>query len=89
MDSSQSLRGETRREMLKKAAYVAPVVLTLTASPAFARGASVRPASGLLRPGVPTKPNLPSTEQPTGQPLKPAIQPRPIERPIARLPARK
>jgi hypothetical protein len=34
---------ETRREILKKAVYVAPVVLTLTASPAFARGGSGRP----------------------------------------------
>ena len=39
MDSAQSPRKETRREILKKAAYVAPVVLTLTVSPAsVARG---------------------------------------------------
>ena len=31
---------KTRREIIKAAAYVAPVVLTLTASPAKARGGS-------------------------------------------------
>lgn len=31
----------TRREVIKAAAYVAPVVLTLTAKPARARGGSV------------------------------------------------
>jgi hypothetical protein len=33
-------QNETRREVLKKAVYVAPVVFTLTASPAFAANGS-------------------------------------------------
>jgi hypothetical protein len=32
----------TRREIIKRAAYVAPVILTLTAVPAFAKGGSGR-----------------------------------------------
>ena len=32
--------GETRREILKKAVYVAPTVLTFAVSPAFAQVAS-------------------------------------------------
>jgi hypothetical protein len=39
-DANQG-KGETRREIIKKAVYVAPVVLTLAVSPAFARGGSV------------------------------------------------
>jgi hypothetical protein len=37
---------ETRREILKKAVYVAPAVLTLTASPAFAQRGSGPPRGG-------------------------------------------
>jgi hypothetical protein len=46
MDDSRSPRKETRREILKKAAYVAPAVLTLTASPAFAQ----RGSNGRIEP---------------------------------------
>jgi hypothetical protein len=35
---------ETRREIVKKALYVAPAILTLTASPAFAQRGSGGPA---------------------------------------------
>jgi hypothetical protein len=35
---------ETRREIVKKALYVAPAILTLTASPAFAQRGSGAPA---------------------------------------------
>jgi hypothetical protein len=35
---------ETRREIVKKALYVAPAILTLTASPAFAQRGSGTPA---------------------------------------------
>ena len=34
---------ETRRDVLKKAVYVAPAILTLTASPAFAQRGSFAP----------------------------------------------
>ena len=34
---------KTRREMVKKAAYVVPAVLTLTAAPRFAQAGSRRP----------------------------------------------
>jgi hypothetical protein len=34
---------DTRREIIKKAVYVAPVILTLTASPAFAANGSGKP----------------------------------------------
>jgi hypothetical protein len=46
MDDTRSARRETRRAILKRAAYVAPVVLSLAAEPSFAqRGsqAQVRP----------------------------------------------
>jgi hypothetical protein len=35
----------TRREIIKKAAYIAPVILTLAAVPAFAKGGSGRQGS--------------------------------------------
>ena len=35
----------TRREIIKRAAYIAPVVLTLTAIPAFASGGSTQQTS--------------------------------------------
>lgn len=34
---------ETRRQFVRKAAYVAPVVLTLKAAPAFAKSGSGKP----------------------------------------------
>ena len=34
---------DSRREFVKRAAYVAPVVLTLPASPAFAKSGSEKP----------------------------------------------
>jgi hypothetical protein len=37
---------ETRRKVIKKAVYVAPAVLTLTASPAFAQSGSAGPRQG-------------------------------------------
>jgi hypothetical protein len=44
MSDSHSAGNKTRREMIKKARYVAPVVLTLAASPAFAqRGSGYQP----------------------------------------------
>jgi hypothetical protein len=36
MAEQKRLSGPTRREVVKKAAYVAPVVLTLAVSPSFA-----------------------------------------------------
>jgi hypothetical protein len=43
MGDTPSTERETRREIIKKAVYVAPAVLTLTASPAFAKNGSGRP----------------------------------------------
>jgi hypothetical protein len=44
MDSrSQSPKKDTRREIIKKAAYVAPAILTLAAFPAREARGSVRP----------------------------------------------
>ncbi len=40
----------SRREFVKKAVYVAPIILTLTVQPAFARGGSAGPE----RPQPPT-----------------------------------
>jgi hypothetical protein len=45
MSDTPSAERETRREVIKKAAYVVPAMLTLTASPAFARGGSVAPVN--------------------------------------------
>ncbi|MEJ2085031.1 MAG: hypothetical protein P8Y44_05045 [Acidobacteriota bacterium] len=46
---------KTRRQVIKAAAYVAPVVLTLSAKPATARGGSGQPSGsqsgGSGRPG--------------------------------------
>jgi hypothetical protein len=37
---------ETRRDFVKKAAYVAPAVLTLKAAPAYAKSGSEKPDKG-------------------------------------------
>ena len=42
--------GETRREIIKKAAYIAPAVLTLAVSPGFAQS-GLRAAARRARPG--------------------------------------
>ena len=48
-------KGETRREILKKAVYVAPTVLTFAVSPAFAqaagRGRAASPGAARTRDG--------------------------------------
>lgn len=36
----------SRREFIKKAAYTAPIILSLSAMPAFAKTGSVRPSHG-------------------------------------------
>jgi len=38
--------GNSKRELLKKAAYIAPMILTLTASPTFASSGSGRAEKG-------------------------------------------
>jgi hypothetical protein len=43
MSDTPSAERETRREVIKKAAYVVPAILTLTASPAFAQRGSGPP----------------------------------------------
>ena len=37
-------RDESRREFVKKAAYVAPAILTLPVAPEYAKAGSVKPA---------------------------------------------
>ena len=37
---------ETRREFVKKAAYVAPAILTLKAAPSYAKSGSEKPDKG-------------------------------------------
>lgn len=36
-------KGTTRREFVKKAAYIAPAIVTLTAAPSFAKPGSLKP----------------------------------------------
>jgi hypothetical protein len=43
MDDDRSSTTQSRREMLRKAVYVAPAILTLAASPAFAQRGSYAP----------------------------------------------
>jgi hypothetical protein len=44
----------SRRDFLKKAAYTAPVILTLTSVPAFATyGSNCRQGTGRVRQGTP------------------------------------
>ena len=43
MDDDRSSTTQSRRDVLKKAAYVAPTILTLAASPAFAQRGSHAP----------------------------------------------
>ena len=47
-DNTEGLMSEkiTRREVIKRAAYITPVILTLTAVPAFASGGSGRAGEG-------------------------------------------
>jgi hypothetical protein len=43
----------TRREFVKKAAYIAPAILTLKAAPAFAKAGSVKPPTPKPKPPKP------------------------------------
>ncbi|WP_298234644.1 hypothetical protein [uncultured Azohydromonas sp.] len=45
----------SRRDFVKRGAYVAPAILTLAAAPAFAKPGSIKPAP----PGKPEKPGKP------------------------------
>ena len=61
----QASKGHTRREVLARAAYVAPAILTLVASPSFAQTGSFAP----VRPnGVPTTIYPPGFNTPPGMP---------------------
>lgn len=44
MDNASTTTTTTRRELLTRAAYVTPAILTLAASPAFAQRGSFAPA---------------------------------------------
>jgi hypothetical protein len=52
---------DSRRDFVKRAAYVAPAILTLKAAPSFAKSGSQKP-DVKDKPGKPIKP---------GKPLKP------------------
>ena len=39
-------KGTTRREFVKKAAYIAPAIVTLKAAPSFAKTGSLKPTEG-------------------------------------------
>jgi hypothetical protein len=41
-----SLPAQSRRDFVKRGAYVAPVILTLAAAPEFAKAGSSRPGNG-------------------------------------------
>lgn len=58
---SNSGNNESRRSFIKKAAYIAPAVLTLKAIPAFAKQGSVRGNNGVgngLDPQPPGNPPI-------------------------------
>ncbi|WP_157271861.1 hypothetical protein [Azohydromonas aeria] len=50
-----SLSNGSRREFVKRGAYVAPAVLTLAAAPEFAKAGSVKPGPGGGKPDKPGK----------------------------------
>jgi len=50
----------SRRAFVKRAAYVAPAILTLKAAPAFAKAGSGKKDDG-KKPGKPGKPGKPTT----------------------------
>lgn len=41
--------GDTRRDFIKRAGYMAPAILTLPAAPAYAKSGSQKPDSGKPR----------------------------------------
>ena len=54
MNEMLKKNGASRREFVKKATYVVPVILTLQAAPSFAKAGSVKPP-----PRPPIAPRLP------------------------------
>ena len=50
---------ESRRKFIKKAAYAAPVILTLAATPAFAKNGSEKPRKEPKDPKDPKQPKPP------------------------------
>lgn len=61
MTAKMSSKGKGRRAFVKKAAYIAPAILTLAAAPEFAKAGSDkfhRPGSG-NNPGLPVEPPTP------------------------------
>ena len=46
MNNQNNHQVESRREFVKKTAYIAPMILTLAAIPSFAKAASNKPTSG-------------------------------------------
>jgi hypothetical protein len=61
MMNENKVASESRRDFVKKAAYVAPAILTFPVMPAFAREGSRRPQNGLLpiESGPPHQPRRP------------------------------
>ena len=48
--NNMSSREESRRDFVKRAAYIAPAILTLPAAPEYAKAGSVKPGGGTERP---------------------------------------
>ena len=45
----------SRREFVKKAAYIAPAILSLAVAPSYAKAGSVKPVRPPIRPKPPIK----------------------------------
>jgi len=63
-----SEHNSSRREFVKRAAYVAPVILTLQAAPAFAKTGSQKEID------VPPRPGTGGPTRPSPRPSKPITQ---------------
>lgn len=49
----------SRRDFVKRGAYVAPAILTLAAAPSFAKAGSIKDPGKPGKPGKPDKPGKP------------------------------
>jgi hypothetical protein len=72
---SNSESNESRRSFIKKAAYIAPVVLTLKALPSFASQGSVKGNNGVGNGLDPQPPGNPPINDGLARPGKPGNNP--------------
>ncbi len=63
----QNEHSNSRREFVKKAAYIAPAILTLQAAPAYAKPGSIKKDPPRDRPKPPIKPWPPFRPRPKGR----------------------